>query len=872
MNAFIRARLVMTVLFLCSVSTGLVVAQESAPWCNTLAFDGGGYWTIRVPVVLENLSSQSMQGTPVRVVISQSDGTSMLIGEKVAGLRAADAAGVELLFGLETAAGQRKRDGILEAGDILTVPVEADVDSTGLVFLYAGNNDALCPPDARDFADETYRPTRVFNDWLDTSRESVPPNPRVRIEVRAAERQQLTVERGDVSWIQDADWTYRVPLRVRNFSDRAEHSGSFTVNTRAVNNRIGKLLGFTAVPHPGRIFDLGGDLRESLRSTVTIAPLSERTLWLYISPNADAENRSPWVEHESRLRSGHKLDVRAGAIEARRGQRWPLEAWVVDPLVKVFRQDLIPASAVRNVEVFTSRNASKSFQIAVRSMKARDIHVRLTALKNPQGQELPSPRIYKTGYVPVEFPVRYDYSRTTVAYQRLRPTSPGTDGWAGWWPDPLIPMEANGSCHLVANTTQPIWFDLQVPANSAPGCYRGYVEIDSDLGTDYLPVSVQVWKLVLPDARNTAALYDLRNGPVHSAFFDPLPDEEAWYRFLAQYNISPGAISSRLKFTRENGQVRMGNVERFDEMAGFLIDELHCTKFYSPVFFKAASWYGGARPIFDLQPYTPEYQKAWKEAYRLFVDHITEKGWRKYFVTYLADEPRVPAAYEGIRRVADMAKEVAPDIPTYVSAWHYVDEIADHITMWGIGAQGQFPTDLVEERRKAGDRFIYTTDGQQCMDTPFPATERLMPWFCFKYGAEAFEFWGASWWTYNPWKYGWHTYFTEPGRDGQRVYARYPNGDGYLAYPGQEIGSTDLVPSIRIIAVREGIDDYEIFHALNSYAEAGNSEAKQALDRVRALIVAPHRAGVMSTSIIRDPAAIVETRIAAGEVLDRLTN
>ena len=158
------------------------------------------------------------------------------------------------------------------------------------------------------------------------------------------------------------------------------------------------------------------------------------------------------------------------------------------------------------------------------------------------------------------------------------------------------------------------------------------------------------------------------------------------------------------------------------------------------------------------------------------------------------------------------------------------------------------------------------------MDTPFPATERLMPWFCFKYGAEAFEFWGASWWTYNPWKYGWHTYITEPGRDGQRVYARYPNGDGYLAYPGQEIGSTDLVPSIRIIAVREGIDDYEIFHALNTYAEAGNFEAKQALDRVRALIVAPHRAGVMSTSIIRDPAAIVEARIAAGEVLDRLTN
>jgi hypothetical protein len=291
---------------------------------------------------------------------------------------------------------------------------------------------------------------------------------------------------------------------------------------------------------------------------------------------------------------------------------------------------------------------------------------------------------------------------------------------------------------------------------------------------------------------------------------------------------------------------------------------------YTPGFFYSVGWYSGAKPVFDLQPYSPEYVKAWKDAYRMFIDHITEKGWRKNFVLYLSDEPRIPLAFNAIARVADMAKEVAPDVPIYVSSWDYVEEIAGHITAWGIGAQGQFPAELIKERKKAGDRFIYTTDGQQCMDTPFPATERLMPWFCFKYGVDAFEFWGSTWWTFNPWKYGWHAFVKEGGGEQVKNPVRYPNGDGYLVYPGDEIGIAGPVPSIRLIAVREGVDDFEIFHALNKFAEKGNQNAKEALNIIRSLVIKPHRGGVLSTSFMPDPNAVCKARVAAGETLDRL--
>ena len=149
-------------------------------------------------------------------------------------------------------------------------------------------------------------------------------------------------------------------------------------------------------------------------------------------------------------------------------------------------------------------------------------------------------------------------------------------------------------------------------------------------------------------------------------------------------------------------------------------------------------------------------------------------------------------------------------------------------------------------------------------------SDGLMPWFCFKYDVEAFEFWGSTWWTYNPWKYGWHTFVREGGGEQVRNPVRYPNGDGYLAYPGNEIGISDPVPCIRLIAVREGVDDFEIFNELDKFAKRGNRDAQEALDIVRSLVIKPHRCGMIASSFMPDPKAVCNARITAGQILDRL--
>lgn len=118
-------------------------ASVKVTWCDSLAYDGGGYWTVRVPVTVENKSGVSLESAHIRVIVSQTDGTLALIGEYVAGLRVADVNGLEFLFELENEDEQRKREGVLAVGDLITLPAEADVDSTITVFLYAGITEAL---------------------------------------------------------------------------------------------------------------------------------------------------------------------------------------------------------------------------------------------------------------------------------------------------------------------------------------------------------------------------------------------------------------------------------------------------------------------------------------------------------------------------------------------------------------------------------------------------------------------------------------------------------------------------------------------------------------------------------------------------------
>ncbi len=269
----------------------------------------------------------------------------------------------------------------------------------------------------------------------------------------------------------------------------------------------------------------------------------------------------------------------------------------------------------------------------------------------------------------------------------------------------------------------------------------------------------------------------------------------------------------------------------------------------------------------------PAYKDAYQACLRLYWEHVKAQGWADKLVLYISDEPFLTKKHiiDQMKACCDMIHEVDPAIRIYSSTWRHCPDWNGYLDIWGVGHYGCFPVAEMQARRAAGDRIWFTTDGQMCTDTPFCAVERLLPHYCFKYGTDAYEFWGISWLTYDPWRFGWHSYIQQSSTPGESYYVRYPNGDGYLLYPGLPIGVSGPVTTVRLEAARDGVEDYEYLLLLKAAAvRTSDPEAAQLLADFAALIDIPNAGGRYSSKILPDPARLAALRLRAGETLERL--
>ena len=576
--------------------------------------------------------------------------------------------------------------------------------------------------------------------------------------------------------------------------------------------------------------------------------------------------------------------------------------WQVPSVVKVFPDD--PAGEETVAHIAAAGNEQEVLQLAVRAGRSiDDVRVRAELVAVPEdskGSEsqsgsrakLPSPDIQMVGYVPIDYPTSY-YQSDAPAWHRLIPTQrPQCDGWAGLWPDPLLPTDR---FDLAANTTQAVWLTFDVPKNAAPGNYLWRVRFESgDRVLAEQDFTVHVWDFSLPDENHVAAIYDVRYGRGGSQFWGK-PLSEMYpelVRFLADRRLSPDSIKPEPKIRYVDGRVEADFTE-YDKAAEYYFNELGLPFSYTPWTFYLFGWghppktFFGERPYEGEPPYEdadrsqlrPEYKKAYQACLKVFWDHVKEKGWADRIILYISDEPHDWHAHIGVQMKAlcDMIHEVDPAIRIYSSTWKHVPDWDGYLDVWGIGHYGRVAVDKIAELQKAGDRIWFTTDGQMCTDTPYCAVERLLPHYCFKYGAQAYEFWGASWLTYDPYRYGWHSYIRQSSEPGKYYWIRYPNGDGFLIYPGGPIDQVEPVSSIRLENAREGVEDYEYLYRLKGLVDQAKavgrdvSQAEAALTAAAELVEIPNAGGRYSSKILPDPGALLRTRIQVAEAIEGLS-
>lgn len=585
-----------------------------------------------------------------------------------------------------------------------------------------------------------------------------------------------------------------------------------------------------------------------------------------------------------------------------------LAIWQVPAVIKVFPDD-VPLDAKTNpaaVEIEAARNEQESLQLAVRSARnLPEVQVRVEPPVGPQGVALGGVRIEVVGFVPIDCRSNY-YQSQAPAWQRKIPAGAGRgDGWPGLWPDPLLPVS---TCALAADVTQPIWITVTVPRDAPAGDYQGRVRLlanDGELAA--IPFHVHVWDFALPDESHVAAIYDVRFGSGGRQWGQSL---DAAYpeliRFLAARRLCPDTIRPGPVFRRENGQVT-ADFTAFDQAAQVYFEELKFPFAYTPWELYLFGWGHPPKAVFGERPYEgespfesadrsrlrPEYKQVYQAMLRLYWQHLRDKGWNRRVVLYISDEPF--DQHEHIRQqmkaLCDMIHEVDPEIPIYSSTWKHVPAWDGFLNIWGLGHYGLVPPDTLARLRSGGARVWFTTDGQMCTDTPYCAVERLLPHYCFQYGAQAYEFWGVAWQTYDPYRFGWHAFIHQSSEPGQSTWVRYPNGDGFLIYPPQSVPQirdgkrtataapsphAGPVSSIRLEQAREGVEDYEYLHLLAARIEAARgtgrsvTEAEQALDAARSLVQIPNAGGYYSTRILPQPERLYQTRRTIARAIEAL--
>lgn len=559
-----------------------------------------------------------------------------------------------------------------------------------------------------------------------------------------------------------------------------------------------------------------------------------------------------------------------------------IEAWQVNPIIKVFPETMPPA---RNTacQVALARNEAESLQLAIRA--SSDITTLEAEVDPPRGSrntQLAPPEIGWVDYVPIDHPSSY-YSLTTPAWELKFPSNAGSsDGWAGWWPDPISPYTITS---LTANRTHSLWLTFKTDPQSQPGNYRGNIRLKSDGKTiKSIPYTLTVWNFTLPERPSCAAIYDIRMNQqwLHHGKSEAEARDEIM-QIMADKKVCPDNCGVNLHFKRDSNGTVTCDFTAYDAAMERYFDHYKFPFAYTPRSLYLFGWehpprsFLGEAPFEGEPPYTnadrtrlrPEYKAAYQDALRLYWQHMQAKGWANRIVLYISDEPYLDKTHikDQMKACCTMIHEVDPDIRIYCSTWRHCPDWNGYLNIWGIGHYGCFPAEEMETRRAAGDAIWFTTDGQMCTDTPYCAVERLLPHYCFKYGAEAYEFWGMTWFTYDPWQKGWHRYIHQSSTPGEYYYVRYPNGDGYLIYPGTRGTDTRPVTTIRLEAARDGVEDYEYLKLLQ--ARTHDPAAQHLLAEFAALAEIPNAGGRFSTRILPDPDLLTTLRHRAGTLLSR---
>ncbi|HUU06699.1 MAG TPA: DUF4091 domain-containing protein [Patescibacteria group bacterium] len=527
----------------------------------------------------------------------------------------------------------------------------------------------------------------------------------------------------------------------------------------------------------------------------------------------------------------------------------PAEAntWFVDSLVKVFPGDLPGTHRLAGPEFAAARNQHVSIQLALRSARPLpDVSAEITPLEGSPGPRISSGVVHAVGYVVVG-----SHTKNTPVEERIGEAP-------GWFPDPLwdLPMA------LEPNRTRSLWATIAVPADAAPGLYRGAVVLRT--GKRLLArkeFRVRVYAATVPERRSLKVTNWVNLGDKTSRQFYGFPQfSEDWWTWVANFAVVLADHRQNVIYTplldlipaRADGDRLAYDFDNFDRwvetfrQAGVIgtIEGSHLLdrdgSYDAPLIVRTRQLVDGRVVEMRLPPDDPRVETFLTDFLVALDAHLGLKGWKPIYLQHILDEPHgaEPPYYA---RFGELVRRVLPGVSTMdaMDAATMSAELKKYCDVW-VPQLGQFDDqmELIGSRIRGGSEVWFYTclfPTQRYLNRliDYPLLKvRLLHWLNFRYDLAGYLHWGGNYWTPEP------VNDTQPVIDANTELL--PAGDAFIVYPDAERKS--VFSSIRLEAMREGIEDYELLRQLK---ERSPGEAERLA-----------RAAIGSfTEYVRDPAA-----------------
>ncbi|MBP1586786.1 MAG: DUF4091 domain-containing protein [Clostridia bacterium] len=407
----------------------------------------------------------------------------------------------------------------------------------------------------------------------------------------------------------------------------------------------------------------------------------------------------------------------------------------------------------------------------------------------------------------------------------------------------------------------PLSDDLIIPSNEAKPFYILFDSTDAEAGDyrteftvsdkgaiiDRGEITVHVWSFSLPKTRSFEAVAGLGAYPINKVE-KPDSDEAAqalyvkYYEFLLDHNICAYDLPYDI----------------LDERADRYMNDERVTNFRIP--------YSG-----DDGTIRAYYEKL-----------SSNKEWLAKGYFYPLDEPGDPEAYIALRQAGERLSRLFPEYrmvspffvnPDMDATTDGIEYVSDVVNIWcpklfcfdqeNIYSEEQAASRTsFRERMKAfserGDDLWWYV----CWEPGEPycnlyvnqpgVKNRSIFWQADVYGVNGFLYWSVNFWDQiiNPWEDANTVKWLTP----------YVFGDGTLLYDGRHVSADGPCSSLRLEAVRDGIDDLELIRMARSIAaEQGKAHKVDAIVKKVAKSI---------TDYSTDDNAIINARIALARIIE----